>query len=200
MTNEKQAILVILSRLLDYPNQLFFEEQSSIVSFIQEYISTEDSRKEVVNRIGPLYELSLKELQELYVETFDYKDHTNLYLTAHELGDSRKRGIALIDLQKQIHEAGYECVTKELADYIPLLFELLAISQDEEKISNLSARLAYAVDRILTNLPCSNPYKKAIELVMMFVFDTPESEEISKLEILREEADLNELPYPLMYR
>ena len=53
MTNEKQAILVILSRMLDYPDQLFFEEQSSIVSCIQEYIPTEDSRKEVVKRIVP---------------------------------------------------------------------------------------------------------------------------------------------------
>ncbi|MCQ6280579.1 nitrate reductase molybdenum cofactor assembly chaperone [Bacillus sp. EB600] len=200
MTNDKQAILVILSRILDYPDQLFFEEQSLIVSFIQEYISTEDSQKEVVKRISPLYELSLKELQELYVETFDYKDNTNLYLTAHELGDSRKRGVALIELQKQIHEAGYECVTKELADYIPMLLELLAVVPEEEKISNLSARLAYAMDRILTNLPNSNPYKKVMELGMIYVFETPELEKISRLEILREEADLNELPYPLMYR
>ena len=134
------------------------------------------------------------------METFDYKDNTNLYLTAHELGDSRKRGAALIELQKQIHEAGYECDTKELADYIPMLLELLAVAPEEEKISNLSGRLAYAMDRILTNLPSSNPYKKAMELVMMFVFEAPELEEIAKLEILREEADLNELPYPLMYR
>jgi nitrate reductase molybdenum cofactor assembly chaperone NarJ/NarW len=200
MTNEKKAILVILSRLLDYPDQLFFEEQSSIESFIQEYIPNEDNQTEVVNRIGPLYELSLKEIQELYVETFDYRDNTNLYLTAHELGDSRKRGGALIQLQKQIHEAGYECSNKELADYIPMLLELLAVAPKEEKVSNLSGRLAYAMDRILTNLPSSNPYKKALELVMMFVFEAPGSEEITKLEILREEADLNELPYPLMYR
>jgi len=200
MTSEKKVILVILSRLLDYPNRSFFEEQSSVMSFIHEYIPTLDIQKEVLNRIAPLYNLSLKDLQELYVETFDYKDKTNLYLTAHELGDSRKRGFALIQLQKQTREAGFECANKELADYIPMLLELLAVAPEEEKFFNLSRRLAYAVNRIITNLPSNNPYKKAIELVMMFVFETPESEEINKLEILREEADLNELPYPLMYR
>ena len=61
-------------------------------------------RKEVLKRIDPLFEMSEKELQELYVETFDYKEKTNLYLTAHELGDSRKRGAALIKLQKLICE------------------------------------------------------------------------------------------------
>jgi nitrate reductase delta subunit len=200
MTDEKKAILVILSRLLDYPEHTFFAEQSSTELFIQEYIPFADSQKEVFKRIRSLYELSLKELQELYVETFDYKDQTNLYLTAHELGDSRKRGTALIELQKQIHEAGFVYVGKELADYIPLLLELLAVASEDEIFSHLSGRLAYAINRILINLPNSNPYKKAIELLMMFVFETPESEKITSLEILREEADLNELPYPLMYR
>jgi nitrate reductase delta subunit len=35
---------------------------------------------------------------------------------------------------------------------------------------------------------------------MLYVFDAPDSEEISRLANLREEADLEELPFPLMYR
>lgn len=54
---------------------------------------------EILERIAPLFKMPLLELQEHYVETFDYKDKTGLYLTAHELGDSRKRGAALIKLQ-----------------------------------------------------------------------------------------------------
>jgi nitrate reductase delta subunit len=200
MTDEKKAILVVVSRILDYPNQPFFEERSSMFSFIHENISSEDVRKEVKNRIYPLYEMSLKDLQELFVETFDYKEKTNLYLTAHELGDSRKRGIALIQLQKLIFEAGFDFVGKELADYIPMLLEFLAVAPEEERFFNLSQRVAYAIQRILNNLSDRNPYFPAVELLPLFVFEASGLEEISKFEYLHEEADLNELPFPLMYR
>ncbi|MCM2532027.1 nitrate reductase molybdenum cofactor assembly chaperone [Neobacillus pocheonensis] len=200
MKDEKKAILVILSRLLDYPDQTFIDEQSSILSLIKEYLLSDDVQDEVLKRITPLYSMNLKDLQELYVETFDYKERTNLYLTAHELGDSRKRGVALIQLQKLICEVGYEYEGKELADYIPMLLELLAIAPEDEKFINLSRRVAYAINRLLDNLPSGNPYKNAVELLMMNVFEAPGLDEISSLEILREEADLDELPYPLMYR
>lgn len=200
MKDEKKAILVILSRLLDYPDQTFIDEQSSIFSLIKDYLSTDDVQDEVVKRITPLYSMNLKDLQELYVETFDYKERTNLYLTAHELGDSRKRGVALIQLQKLICEVGYEYADKELADYMPMLLELLANAPEDEKVYNLSRRVAYAINRILDNLPSCNHYKNIVELLMMNVFEAPGQDEISSMEILREEADLDELPYPLMYR
>ncbi|MDQ6597601.1 nitrate reductase molybdenum cofactor assembly chaperone [Bacillus salipaludis] len=198
--NEKKAILAILARMMDYPEETFLNERTTVVSFIQEAISTEEIQREVVERLHPLYEMPLKELQELYVLTFDYKDKTNLYLTAHELGDSRKRGFALIELQKLIFEEGFETVGKELADYIPMLLELLAVAPEDEKFNKLSRRVAFAINRILSNLTEDNPYKRAIEVLMMYVFEAPGTDEISALEILREQADLDELPYPLMYR
>ncbi|TDK63418.1 nitrate reductase molybdenum cofactor assembly chaperone [Bacillus salipaludis] len=185
---------------MDYPEETFLNERTTVVSFIQEAISTEEIQREVVERLHPLYEMPLKELQELYVLTFDYKDKTNLYLTAHELGDSRKRGFALIELQKLIFEEGFETVGKELADYIPMLLELLAVAPEDEKFNKLSRRVAFAINRILSNLTEDNPYKRAIEVLMMYVFEAPGTDEISALEILREQADLDELPYPLMYR
>ncbi|WP_035424215.1 nitrate reductase molybdenum cofactor assembly chaperone [Bacillus sp. UNC438CL73TsuS30] len=198
--NEKKAILAILARMMDYPEETFLNERTTVESFIHEAISTEEIQREVVERLHPLYEMPLKELQELYVLTFDYKDKTNLYLTAHELGDSRKRGFALIELQKLIFEEGFETVGKELADYIPMLLELLAVAPEEEKFNKLSRRVAFAINRILSNLPEDNPYKQAIEILMMYVFEAPGTDEISALEVLREQADLDELPYPLMYR
>lgn len=195
--DEKKAILVILSRLLDYPSA---EDQSFILNFMDEFIVTDDIRKEVIRRIQPLFGMSLNDLQQLYVNSFDYNEKSNLYLTAHELGDSRKRGFALIQLQKLILESGYEFASKQLADYIPMLLELLAATPDDEKLCNLSKRMSVAIQRILNNLSDSNPYYKAVELLMMFVFEAPELEEISSLEMLREEADLDELPYPMMYR
>jgi nitrate reductase delta subunit len=200
MTNESSALLVIMSRILEYPNEDFFEERPIIEKFVNEQIHEETQRKDILERIAPLFEMGQKKLQELYVETFDYKEKTSLYLTAHELGDSRKRGAALIKLQKLICEAGFEYEGKELADYIPMLLELLAVAPAEENIIRLKRRLSFAIHRLLNNLPSSNPYHIAIDLLMMFVFTAPEKEEIAFLENEREEADLDELPYPVMYR
>ncbi|MEH7119461.1 nitrate reductase molybdenum cofactor assembly chaperone [Neobacillus vireti] len=200
MTNEKNAILAIMSRLLDYPDENFLEEQETIESYIRETIPSEELQKALSERIHPLYQLHLKDLQELYVNTFDYKDKTNLFLTAHELGDSRKRGFALIQLQKLISEGGFELSSNQLADYIPMLLEFLAVTEEDEDHDKLSRRLAYAIQRIITHLPDENPYNQTMDLLMMFVFEAPGTEEMSHLEILREQADLDELPYPLMYR
>lgn len=200
MTNDATAILVVMARILDYPGKDFLEERSEIEAFVKEYVSSSKARDEILERIKPLYQMPLKELQELYVETFDYKDKTALYLTAHELGDSRKRGAALIKLQKLICESGFDYEKKDLADYIPMLLELLAVAPDEMNFMRLSKRLGYAIHRILNHLPSDNPYNSAMNLLMLYVFEAPKSEEIAMLENEREEADLEELPYPIFYR
>ncbi len=200
MTDEAKVILLTISRILNYPDKKFFEERLSIEEFLNEHLTSTKIRNEVVKRIKPLYELNVKELQELYVETFDYKEQTNLYLTAHELGDSRKRGAALIKLQKLINESGFEYEGQELADYIPMLLELAAVAPEGKEMDFLSRRLAFAINRLVNNLPEGNPYYNAIGLLMKFVFEVPGKEEITLLENDREEADFDELPYPMMYQ
>ncbi|MFS0820495.1 nitrate reductase molybdenum cofactor assembly chaperone [Bacillus sp. 1P02SD] len=200
MTNEAKAILMMMSRILDYPDQALLEGYPDIEDYVNEEVGSVKMRNEILERIAPLSKMPLLELQELYVETFDYKDKTGLYLTAHELGDSRKRGAALIKLQKLIVEGGFEYHGKEIVDYIPMLFELLAHAPEGENFERLYRRLAFAVDRIHKNLLNSNPYYRIIDLLMMFVFEAPEAEEITLLENQREKADLEDLPYPMFYQ
>lgn len=200
MTNESKALLVVLSRLLEYPGEDFIKERSTIEEVVHEYIPSENMRKEVLTRIASLYQMNLYDLQQVYVETFDYKEQTSLYLTAHELGDSRKRGAALIKMQKLICEGGFEYEGKQLADYIPMLLELLAVAPEGDNFTRLSRRMAIAIQRILNHIPSTNPYHHVVELLMMFVFEAPEAEEISLLENEREVTDLEELPYPMLYQ
>lgn len=200
MRDDISTLLVFVSRFLDYPNLTFFEECSNIDNYVNKNISSEELKKEVTQRLKPLFLLDLKNLQELYVETFDYKEKSGLYLTAQELGDSRKRGSALIQLQKLIIDLGFEQVSKELADYIPMLMELLAVAPENEDASFLKRRLAYAINRIYTHLPSGNLYHQVLGILMTFVFEAPNLEEIAQLENEREEADLEELPYPMLYR
>jgi len=200
MTNEEKAILIIMSRVLDYPQESYRKEFTSMKELVISEISSARKRKEIVELLEPLYETSLLDLQKLYVETFDYKEATGLYLTSHELGDSRKRGGALIKLQKMVCEAGFEYEGKELVDYIPMLLELLAHAPDEENFLRLSRRMSIAIHRIANNLSSSNPYSQAFSILTKFVFEAPEAEEIHLLENQREVADLDEMPYPLTYQ
>ena len=170
MTNEAKAILMIMSRILDYPDQTLLDGYPDIEEYVNGEVGSVKMRNEILERIAPLFKMPLLELQELYVETFDYKDRTGLYLTAHELGDSRKRGAALIKLQKLIVEGGFEYHGKEIVDYIPMLFELLAHAPAGENFERLYRRLAFAVDRIHKNLFDSNPYRRIMDLLMMFFF------------------------------
>ncbi|MED3553720.1 nitrate reductase molybdenum cofactor assembly chaperone [Cytobacillus praedii] len=200
MKDEIAELLVVTARFLDYPDQTFYRECSNLDAYLRKSITSEELHSEMSQRLMPLFSLELKDLQELYVETFDYKEKTGLYLTAQELGDSRRRGDALIRLQKLIADMGFEKVGIELTDYIPMLMELLAVAPENEEIHHLKRRLAYAIHRIYTHVSSSNPYYQIFDLLMTHVYEVPSSEEIARLVSEREEADLDELPYPMIYR
>lgn len=200
MKIEQAELLILVARFLDYPDQQFFEEKLELEKYVHSYLSFPKWAKEFIERATPLFELQEKDLQELYVDTFDYKEKTGLYLTAQELGDSRKRGMALIQLQKLIEELGYERVDNELADYIPMLLELLAVVEENDQVKVLKRRLAYALHRIVNHLPSDNPYHAILETLMLHVFEAPKFEEIKQLEHAWEEADLDPLPYPMLYQ
>lgn len=198
MNQEKRAILIIASRLLDYPSKPFAKQE--IDEFVSESVETDKLRQDLKKVYEPLCLLSSKDIQELYVGTFDLKSKLGLYLTAHELGDSNKRGAALIKLQKIVNQAGFERVEGELADYMPMLFEFLAVAPDTKDRDRLFRRLAVAIEQMKSNLEEKNLYFGILQLLMEYVFPKPTEEEMKQLENGREKADLEELPYPIMYQ
>ncbi|ASK62641.1 nitrate reductase molybdenum cofactor assembly chaperone [Virgibacillus phasianinus] len=199
MEQQERALLAITSRLLTYPNDRFMVEQKDIKTCIMENIESLPLLMDLEKALTPLNSLTLKELRELYVATFDLKSNVGLYLTAHELGDSNKRGAALIKLQKIVNNAGFERTEGELSDYIPMLLEFLAVASWDSQHERLKRRLAVAVQRMLTHMPENNPYIAILLMLMEHVFPAPNKEEVEKLEFEREDADLEELPYPIMY-
>lgn len=199
MEQQERALLAIASRLLSYPDEAFMHEQKDIKECIEENIESFELLRALEKTFVPLNSLTLQEIRELYVATFDLKSKLGLYLTAHELGDSSKRGAGLIKLQKIVNEAGFEREEGELADYIPMLLEFLAVAPEDPRHERLQRRLAVAVQRMVNNIAEDNPYAAVLLLLMEHVFPVPTKEEVEKLEFEREDADLEELPYPIMY-
>lgn len=72
---------------------------------------------------------SLHQLQELYVETFDFNRRCSLHLTYHINGDSRQRGLALLKIKTAYREAGFDFGDSELPDYLPVMLEFAAIAK-----------------------------------------------------------------------
>lgn len=196
MEKYQSELLIIASRLLDYPS---FEEKQDVIACINHMNASDHIKNEIGDAVNTVYRLPLQELRETYVATFDLKRKFGLYLSAHEFGDSPKRGAALIKLQKMVNKAGFERDEGELADYIPMLFEFLAIAEAINDKERLIKRLGCAIQLIQNDLPAENPYYPLIAVLMRHMFEPPTKEELQKLNMEREEADLEELPYPIMY-
>ncbi|HLS10009.1 nitrate reductase molybdenum cofactor assembly chaperone [Lentibacillus sp.] len=199
MDSQERTLLIIGSRLLAYPADDFRSELHDINACIEEDITSSELRSKLKTIVTTFNIFMLEDLRKLYVSTFDLRAKNGLYLTAHELGDSNKRGAALIKMQKIINQAGYDRIDDDLADYIPMLFEFLAVAPYSQDNERLIRRLAVAVQRIMENLPDENPYFNFLQVLMDVVFPRPTKKEIERLEFEREEADLEELPYPIMY-
>lgn len=195
----KHIILAACSRLLGYPDEQLYSDRHDLLVAVEEAVSDPLLNKKFAKAVNRICSVPLKELQEAYVWTFDWKESTGLYLTAHELGDSRERGAALILLQYIIEDAGFALPREELSDYIPMLYELLAVRPEHVHVRALELRLAAATKRIRDHLPEDSPYAGIFGILMTDVFEEPTEEQIKMLESKRETADLDELPYPVLF-
>lgn len=67
-------------------------------------------------------------LQENYVSLFDRRKSFSLYLFEHIHGDSRDRGMAMVDLKNLYTASNFDIpIGGELPDYIPVFLEYLSI-------------------------------------------------------------------------
>ena len=76
------------------------------------------------------------EVAQHYVETFDLRRRCALYLTYYRYGDTRKRGMAMLEFKAAYRAAGFEPVTQdgELPDYLPLVLDFAALHPRGERL------------------------------------------------------------------
>ncbi|WP_138494210.1 nitrate reductase molybdenum cofactor assembly chaperone [Paenibacillus pinistramenti] len=199
MNDDQRFILAAVSRVLSYPGDSFPEELGELIEAAEEETDGSEGSQRLLGAMMELQKRSLQELREIYVNTFDWTEATGLYLTAHELGDSRDRGPALILLQHIISDAGFGLADGELADYLPALYELVAAAPENVHLKALRRRLAVTTKRIARHLPDENLYAPFFGLLVSEVFGEPSAEDVEKLEQAREKADLDDMPYPILY-
>jgi nitrate reductase delta subunit len=117
----------LLSVLLRYPDERLAASRGELVAGI-ESLADSPARDALRRFSGFLLAADALELSQTYVETFDLRRRTSLYLTYYVHGDTRKRGMALLRLKRLYAAAGLELAGGELPDYLPLMLEFAALA------------------------------------------------------------------------
>ncbi len=125
--------LKALSLLLSYPSaelQAATDEIDGVISADARIArSTRDALHRLTRMLGSG---DLYDVQETYVTLFDRSRSLSLNLFEHVHGESRDRGGAMVSLLETYRAAGFDPVTSELPDHLPVLLEFLATRPQAE--------------------------------------------------------------------
>jgi len=118
-----------------------------------------------------------------YVRTFDMRRDTSLNLTYHSHGETRRRGLALLELKRRLRSCGMVPEEGELPDHLPLLLEVAAV---EPELGAQLLRLVRPGIEMLRRGLDGSPYAHLVDglLVTLGPADTTTSEVVDELVVL----------------
>lgn len=119
----------LLSVLLRYPDERLVDAQDEIAAAVVA-LPRSAVRDSLSRFVAYLAASTPGELERRYVETFDLRRRSGLYLSYYHHGDTRKRGMALLRLKRLYAAAGLEPTSGELPDYLPLMLEFAALAPE----------------------------------------------------------------------
>lgn len=126
MIDHHTDTLQVLSVLLHYPDEDLLNGLEEIESLAAN-LPFSEMESAIKAFIGDLKTRPLIGVQERYTAVFDMDPATTLNITYHAFGDNEKRAAALAYLQHTYVQAGWERITGELPDYLPLMLEFLSV-------------------------------------------------------------------------
>jgi nitrate reductase delta subunit len=103
-----------------------------------------------------------------YVETFDLRRRCSLYLTYYAYGDTRRRGVALVEFKQAYRGAGMELADDELPDHLAVLLEFASGPDRAAREAGLRLLLAHRAGLELLRLALADagsPWAGAVEAV-----------------------------------
>ena len=130
MENKTQPTLYkIASALLCYPTP---ELQSAIGEIRTALAATPENLTTLEPLLNHIESTDLIDLQESYVVVFDRNPSHSLHLFEHVYGEDRARGQAMVDLLSEYTKHGFDVVSDELPDYVPLFLEFISTCETDE--------------------------------------------------------------------
>jgi len=126
MINERTLALRVLALLLHYPDGDLYNSLEEIAS-AAEHVWPKEMQSAIKGFVEYLKHQALIQSQESYTAAFDVDPAATMNMTYHIHGDNEERAAALAKLQRSYELAGWERVTGELPDYLPMMLEFLAV-------------------------------------------------------------------------
>lgn len=122
-----------LAALLGYPDAELVAALPEIAGALAaSQAMGQEQRARLVSLVDTLRASDGLDLEMRYVELFDRGRATSLNLFEHVHGESRDRGMAMVELRQLYAAAGYELSSRELPDYLPVMLEYLSCRDLDE--------------------------------------------------------------------
>ncbi|MGC9495829.1 nitrate reductase molybdenum cofactor assembly chaperone [Streptomyces sp. WG7] len=125
---ERRALLLrLLSLLTQYPDGELTAEWPRLTSVVAA-LPASHAASELGAFMGWFGAQEPEALARHYVEVFDLRRRSSLYLTYYLHGDTRRRGMALLTLARRFRAAGWDADGGELPDHLPVVLEFAALA------------------------------------------------------------------------
>ena len=153
----------LASVLLQYPTVALFDGLDHLDATAAG--SPRSSREAFCRFLAWLRVTPPAEVAQHYVETFDLRRRCALYLTYYRYGDTRRRGMAMLEFKAAYRAAGFEPLTEdgELPDYLPLVLDFAALHPRGEKLLRAHRADLELLLRALRH--AASPYADVVEAV-----------------------------------
>ena len=131
--------LKALSLILGYPTRELQQAMPEIGAVLaSDTRLTAAARRALRPLVEELSGRDIYDLKEQFVLLFDRSRTLSLNLFEHVHGESRDRGGAMVSLVETYREGGFDPVTSELPDHLPVLLEFLSTRPFEEAQDTLA--------------------------------------------------------------
>jgi nitrate reductase delta subunit len=145
-------IFKAFSALLSYPTEEMRQALPEIADLIRAspLVATRECEAlfALIEEVG---QGDLLAAEERYVDLFDRGRALSLHLFEHLHGDGRDRGAAMVELKALYAAAGFDLVTSELPDYLPVVLEYLS-QRDMAEARDMLADCAHILASIARSL------------------------------------------------
>ncbi|MGW3044740.1 nitrate reductase molybdenum cofactor assembly chaperone [Kitasatospora sp. NPDC001159] len=125
-SEQRELLLRLLSLLLQYPDAELAAARPVLATIVAD-LEPSPAAAELAAFTAWCAEQPPDALERHYVEVFDLRRKSSLYLTYYLHGDTRRRGMALLALAQRYRAAGWDADAAELPDHLPIVLEFAAL-------------------------------------------------------------------------
>ncbi|WP_282064357.1 nitrate reductase molybdenum cofactor assembly chaperone [Aliiroseovarius marinus] len=182
-----------ISLVLSYPTRELQQAMPEIGAVLaSDSRLTAAARRDLRPLVEALGTQDIYDLEEQYVLLFDRSRTLSLNLFEHVHGESRDRGQAMVSLVEMYREAGFDPVSSELPDHLPVLLEFLSTrpyAEGQDTLADAAHILEALSERLARR---DSPYAAVFAALLQLSGVKADKEAVAEL-LEQPEVDPNDL-------